>query len=183
MMLSESEVDRLSRLFDLAHNETVAPTFDLSIEDREELTRIRDLLDLIDASWQSTDNEQERVRSLFLQKLSLKEPDHPWIRGCIVHTLGDLVRAASADAPPIPSASYEHLVVDPTPVDTLIDPTRRTRVVGQALRRAAIPQSLVGDLMLWLNRAIAGLVSMPGSAKPGLLFTRHQGSARVRKQK
>ena len=180
MMSSESEANRFSRLFDLAHDETAATTIDLSLGEREELTRIRDLLGLIDASWQVTDVEQERVRSLFLQKLAAREPDHPWVRSSTVRTLGELVRASHEDAPPLPSASYEHLALDPTPVEALVDPTRRTLVVGQAVRRAAVPQTLIGELMLWLNRSIAGLVPRPGPAQAGLLFTRRQGSRRGR---
>ena len=182
MLSSESEADRLSQLFDLAHDETIAAGVDLSTGEREELARIRELLDLIDASWQVTDVEQDRVRSLFLQKLAERQPDHPWVRSSTVSTLGELVRASYEDAPSLPSASYELLAVDPTPIEALVDPTRRTIIVGQAVRRAAVPQTLIGELMLWLNRSIAGLVPRPGHVQPGLLFTRRQGSRSARKR-
>lgn len=182
MIPIHEDPDRVSYLFDVAHREAGAEIMELSAEERAELSQIRALLDVIDASWQAPTLERDRVRTLFLQKLAAKTPDHPWVRGNIVRTLGDLIQASTDDVPTLPSASYAELEKDATPVEALLDPVQRTVAVGQALRRAAVPQTIVGEFVLWLNRVLAELVPQSGAMSSGLIFTRRQGGRRAREQ-
>lgn len=184
MTSTNSGPDRISRLLDLAYEEQDAATSELTSSEREELAELRLLLDAIDAAWQATPPEQDRVRSLFLQQLATKNPTHPWVRDNTVHTLGDLLHLSAEELPELPDTSYEQLASDQTPVETLLDPTRRTTVIGQALRRAQVPQATIGEFVLWLNATIAALVPRPGLTGQGLLFTRQQrrrGNGRARR--
>lgn len=177
-MSSNTDMDRFSYLFELAHQEDDTIPSDLSTEDLIELARIQALLDVIDTAWQSPDLDRENVRNLFLRKLAAQDPNHPWVRGSIVQTLGELVQASKDDMPPLPTNSFASLVKDTTLVETLLDPAQRRRTVGQALLRAHVPIDRVGDFMLWLNRVIAELIPPSNSNTPGLVFTRRQGGRR-----
>jgi hypothetical protein len=181
--------ERTSRLFDLAR--AADPAADalaaLSAPERAELADIRGLLSLIDASWRAAPAERERVQVLFLQQLAADDPDHPWVRRATVPvgTLGELVRAGADEIPSLPPAAFTQLLNDETPVEALLDPTGRTAVVGAAVRRAAVPQSAVGDLLLWLNRSLGKLLPRSSSAvarSPGFLFAREQGRPSPRRE-
>lgn len=174
MTSTNADPDRISRLLDLAHEEQDAATSELTGSERDELTELRQILDAVDAAWRATPPEQDRVRSLFLQQLAEKNPMHPWVRDSTVRTLGDLLHRSDEELPELPEASYEQLASDPTPVETLLDPTRRTTALGQAIRRAQVPQTMVGEFFLWLNAALATLVPRPGARGQGFLFTRQQ---------
>jgi hypothetical protein len=186
----DTATERTSRLLDLAR--TADPTADalaaLSAVERAELADIRGLLDLIDASWHSAPAERERVQALFLQQLAADDPDHPWVRRATVpvRTLGELVRAGGDEMPPLPADAYNQLVADETPVDALLDPAGRTAVVGEAVRRAAVPPSAIGELLLWLNRSLGKLLPRGSSASSGpaagFLFAREQGRPARRRE-
>ncbi len=174
MTSANFDSDRFSYLLELAYEEVDPTTLGLSSAEKEELTRMRALLDLIDSSWAVSRFESDRVRGLFLQELARKDPTHPWVRRSAVHTLGELVQAGADDIPSLPEATYERLAADPTPVASLLDPQKRTAIVGRALLQASVPQSLLGELLLWLNRTIAELVPRPEPDTQSLLFTRRQ---------
>lgn len=177
-MSTNTEMEHFSYLFDLAHQEADILSSNISNDDQIELARIRALLDAIDTAWQSPELDRANVRNLFLRKLAAQNPNHPWIRGSIVRTLGDLVQVSKDDVPALPEASYESLVKDTTLVETLLDPTQRTRAVGKALSHARVPLDLVGEFILWLNGMIAELVPPSNSNTEGLVFTRRQGGRR-----
>ena len=178
MTVFYSNADRLSYLFDLVQREAEDDITTLSASEQQEIDAIRALLDAIDAAWQAPELDRARVHALFIRKLAAEYPDHPWIQGSIVRTLGDLVQVISNDPPALPSQSIAELARDATPVESLLDPALRTRLVGQALKRAAVPAPAIGSFMLWLNRALADLVKPAQSSQQGLIFTRRQGKYR-----
>lgn len=143
-------------------------------EERMEVERLRALFAAIDDSWQAPVDERQRVHSLFLQKLEAKHPGHPWVRTGSVRTLGELLRFDRDVAPALPSETLAKLENDPTSVETLLDPARRTAAVGLVLQQVALPKSLIREFMHWLNQALAQLSPSPGSGTQGLLFTRTQ---------
>lgn len=174
MTSTNSDPNRISRLLNLAHEEQDAATSELTTSERDELAELRQLLDAIDDAWQATPPEQDRVRSLFLQQLAEENPMHPWVRENTVRTLGDLLHRSDEELPELAATSYEQLASDPTPVETLLDPTRRTAAIGQAIHRAQVPQAITGEFLLWLNATLAALVPRIGPSGQGLLFTRQQ---------
>lgn len=147
---------------------------EFSEEERMELERLRALFAAIDDAWQAPVAERQRVHTLFLQKLEAKHPGHPWLRTGTVRTLGELLRVDRDAAPALPSETLAKLESDPTPVETLLDPARRTAAVGRVLQQVALPKSLIREFMHWLNQALAQLSPSPGSGTEGLLFTRTQ---------
>lgn len=169
---SHDRDERLSRLLDLAYEDASGAI--VPAEDSEELHELVVLLQQIDAAWTPDVEVNTRVRALFLQRLAAKDPAHPWVRASTVHTLGELIAGGGEDIPAIPAASYTRLVTDTTPVESLLDRQQRTKVVGQALRNAAVPPALIGDFLLWFNRLVITLIPQPGPETRGFLFTRRQ---------
>lgn len=174
--MTEPTIDpnRYTDLFDLARRGHEAELSDVSAAERREVAQLRALLDLIDASWQAMETQQERVRRLFLAKLAANQPERRWFRAGVVQTLGDLVEMGGEDLPALPAPAINSLRADATPLATLLDPTQRTAAIGQAIHMAAVPLPLVGEFLLWLNRVVAELVPQPGATARGLLFTRRQ---------
>ncbi len=144
----------------------------LSEEERMEVERLRALFAAIDDAWQAPAVQRQRVHALFLQKLEAKYPGHSWVRTSTVRTLGELLRFDRDAAPALPAETLAKLESDPTPVETLLDPARRTAVVGHVVQQVALPNGLIREFMRWLNQALAQL--SPGSGTQGLLFTRTQ---------
>jgi len=167
--------DRFSRLLEMAlsPDETGIPE-GLSEEGRVEVERLRTLFAAIDDAWQAPEPQRQRVHELFLQKLETKHPGHPWVRTSTVRTLGELLRFDRDAAPALPAETLAKLESDPTPVETLLDPARRTAVVGLVVQQVALPKSLIREFLRWLNQALAQLLPSPGSGTQGLLFTRTQ---------
>lgn len=64
-------------IFDLAMTLTDAEVAALPDEVRREVLYTRELLDVLDQSWQAPQSTIDRVDRLFLDKLP---PDHPWRR-------------------------------------------------------------------------------------------------------
>ncbi len=178
MMSVNENLNRFSDLFDLASQDSIPLPAGLTEAEKVEIEYIRAVLNTIDAAWQISETKRQRVRSLFLQKIAVQNPNHPWVRDNMVHTLGQLVERSSEDAPNLPTASRQQLMSDSTPIELLIDPKKRTKVAGQAARRAEIPLTLIGEFMLWLNGVLADLISPPTSQTKGLIFTRRQGRQR-----
>lgn len=173
--------ERAAQLLDLAYEGSDVETPGLNAAERDELVELRSLLDIIDASWQSTAAERGRVRDLFLQQLAETHPLHPWVSSSTVQTLGELVRIGDEAIPNLSEASYNELVADTTPVEVLLDPARRTTAVGQALRRAQVPPSAIGSFLLWLNATIVDLIPRPGTER-GLMYTRRPGRRHGRRR-
>ena len=171
-------LNRSSYLFDLASHDSLSLPADLTEAEEMEVQRIRTVLNTIDAAWQTSNHKRQRVRSLFLQKLAAQNPNHPWVRDNMVYTLGQLVGISSQDVPDLPSASRQQLMNDLTPIESLIDPKKRTKVVGIAIKRAEVPFALIGELMLWLNKKLTELISPANSTTKGLIFTRRQERSR-----
>jgi hypothetical protein len=169
------DANRLSYLFELVQGETQTDITTLSMADQEEIESIRALLDAIDAAWQAPELARARIHALFIRKLTAEYPDHPWVQGSLVRTLGELIQVISSDPPALSPQSIAELARDRTPVESLLDPAQRTRLVGQALKRAAVPTPAIGSFMIWLNRALADLVKPAQSSQQGLIFTRRQG--------
>jgi hypothetical protein len=178
MTLFYPDADRLSYLFDLVQGETDEDITTLSAAEQQEIESLRALLDAIDAAWQAPELDRARVHALFIRKLAAEYPDHPWVRGSVVRTLGELVQVSTNDPPALPPQSIAELARDATPVESLLDPALRTRLVGQALKRAAVPAPAISSFMLWLNRMLADLVKPAQSSQQGLIFTRRQGKHR-----
>jgi hypothetical protein len=170
--------NRLSHLFDLAQRATETDLTALSSADQHEVVSLRHLLELIDAAWQAPEAAVDRVDALFLRKLAAEDPQHPWIQGSVVHTLGELIRVSGAALESLPEPVYAQLAQDPTPVEQLLDPETRSRAAGLAAQRAAMPRALISDFVLWLNRLVANLVRPTEPAQRGLVFTRRQGHRR-----
>jgi hypothetical protein len=179
--LDPFDTNRLSHLFDVAADQSDEPLSALMADERAAVEEIRTLLDIIDASWQITDTEHDRIDRLFYQKLAAKQPDHPWVRGSVVRTLGELMLAIGEDRPPVPPASYAQLASDPTPIQALLDVQQRTKAVGMALRRAGVPTTTIGEFMLWLSRTVQALIPAPGTTPHGMVYTRRQGGRGGRK--
>jgi len=171
--------DRFSQLLEMVLSSagTQIPE-GLSEEERMEVEHLRALFTAIDDAWQAPEPQRQRVHALFLQKLETKHPGHPWVRTSTVRTLGELLRFDRDAAPALPAETLAKLESDPTPVETLLDPARRTAVVGRVMQQAALPTGLIGDFMRWLNQALAQLSPSPGSGTQGLLFTRTQNKQR-----
>ncbi len=171
--------DRFSQLLEmvLSPGGTEIPE-GLSKEERMEVERLRALFVAIDDAWQASEPQRQRVHELFLQKLETKHPGHPWVRTSTVRTLGELLRFDRDAAPALPAETLAKLESDPTPVETLLDPARRTAVVGRVVQQAALPNGLIREFMRWLNQALAQLSPSPGSGTQGLLFTRTQNKQR-----
>jgi hypothetical protein len=167
--------DRLSFLFDLACGASDAPQGELPEEEQQELERMRVLLDSIDAAWHVSQARLDHIHTLFLRKLATEFPDHPWVRMSTVHTLGQLLHLSHDDAPALPPDTFEQLLTDATPVETLLDPSERKPAIREAVRRAHVPQSTIGELLLWINRAVVQLVPQPNAGAKHLLFMRRQG--------
>jgi hypothetical protein len=174
----EMNEDRFSHLFDLASGNLEEPETTLSDSERQEVRRIRALLDAIDIAWETTPSELDEIRARFLEKLAVREPDHPWVSQSTVRTLGDLVRASAEDLPSLPTEVYAGLLRDATPLEDLMNPVQRTRMVGQAVRSAQMPQELVREFMLWVNRTMTALFPLRGASQPRYVFTRKQGGKR-----
>ena len=177
-MMAEISEDRFSYLFDIASGTALEASIDLNPEEREEIIQIRALLDVIDNSWKATPSELDQIRARFLEKLSVRDPDHPWVTESTVRTLGELIRASGDDVPTLPSEVYEHLLNDATPVEDFIDPSRRTGIIGRAIRSAHVPSTGTGDFMLWINRSMTALFALPSSSQTKYVFTRKQGGKR-----
>ncbi len=167
--------DRFSQLLEMVLS-TGGPEIPegLSEEERMEVEHLRALFAAIDDAWQAPEVERLRVHALFLQKLERKYPGHPWVRTSTVRTLGELLRFDRDAAPALPAETLAKLESDPTPVETLLDPARRTAVVGRVVQQVALPNSLIREFMRWLNQALAQLSPSSGSGTQGLLFTRTQ---------
>ena len=60
------------------------------------------------------------------------------------------------------------------PLETLLDPAKRTAIVGRAVQQAALPIGLIREFMRWLNHALAQLSPSSGAGTQGFLFTRTQ---------
>lgn len=178
MTWPQADADRLSHLFDLAQRATEADLAALSSTDQQEVVSLRHLLELIDAAWQAPETAIDRVDALFLRKLAAEDPQHPWVQGSVVHTLGELIRASGVVLESLPEPVYAQLTQDPTPVEQLLEPETRSRAAGLAAQRAAIPRALISDFVLWLNRLVANLVRPTGPAQQGLVFPRRQGHRR-----
>ena len=177
-MMAEISEDRFSCLFDIASGTAPEASIDLTPEEREEVIQIRALLDVIDNSWKAAPSELDQIRARFLEKLSVRDPDHPWVTESTVRTLGELIRASGDDVPSLPSDVYRSLLEDSTLVEEFIDPSRRTSIVGRAIRSAHIPQAAIADFMLWINRSVTALFALPGASQPKYVFTRKQGGKR-----
>lgn len=171
----QADADRLSHLFDLAQQLTEMDLAALPDTDQQEVVVLRHLLDAIDAAWHASDASVERVNTLFLRKLAAKDPEHPWVQGSVVHTLGELIQVSSDKPSSLPDTIYAQLAQDTTPVEAFLDPAMRTRAAGQAAQRAGIPRTLISDFIIWINRLVATLVQPTGSAQKGLIFPRRQG--------
>jgi hypothetical protein len=172
------DANRLSYLFDLVQREAEDDISTLSETEQHEVQTIRALLDAIDAAWQAPELDRARVHALFIRKLAAEYPDHPWVQGSLVRTLGELVQVISNDLPALSPQNIAELTRDVTPIESLLDPALRTRLVGQALKRAAVPSPAISSFMLWLNRALADLVKPAQPSQQGLIFTRRQGKHR-----
>jgi len=177
-MTQEINEDRFSFLFDLASGNIRDANPGLTSQEAEELRQIQALLEVIDKSWKAAPSELDQVRARFLEKLSIGEPNHPWVTDSTVRTLGELVRITGDDAPPFPDEVYESLVRDATPVVDLLDLSRRTSIIGQVALSARVPQDFIGEFMLWVNRNMSALFPLPGSTQPRYVFTRKQGGNR-----
>ena len=177
-MMAEITEDRFSYLFDIANGTLLDPVAELTLEEREEVTQIRALLDVIDNSWKAAPSELDQIRARFLEKLSVKAPNHPWVTESTVQTLGELVRLSGDDVPTLPIEVYENLLNDVTPVQDLIDPASRTGIIGRAIRSAHIPPTAITDFLLWVNRSVTALFALPGNSQPKYVFTRKQGGKR-----
>lgn len=171
----QADADRLSHLFDLAQRATEADLTALSHTDQQEVASLRHLLELIDTAWQAPEAAVDRVDALFLRKLAAEDPQHPWIQGSVVHTLGELIRASGTAPESLPEPVYAQLAQDPTPLEQLLEPETRSRAAGLAAQRAAMPRALISDFVPWLNRLVANLVQPAGPAQQGLIFPRRQG--------
>jgi hypothetical protein len=175
MTWPEADADRLSHLFDLAQHASEADLATLSSADQQEVASLRHLLELIDAAWQAPEAAVDRVDALFLRKLAAEDPQHPWVQGSVVYTLGELIRASGAALESLPESVYTQLAQDSTPIEQLLEPETRSLAAGLAAQRAAIPRALISDFVLWLNRLVANLVRPAGPAQQGLVFPRRQG--------
>ncbi len=177
--------ERFDQIFQLAMNSDLpasdAAISELSDEEREELDAVRDVLTMIDTSWHASNEDVDKVYSLFLQKLAAEEPNHPWIVNKLVHTLGELVRVGQDELPALPEASRSEILRDDTPLETLLDPQRRTAAFGLSLRRAQVPPQFIGDFQMWLNRAMSALYPTPKNIQQGLIYTRKQRPRRAGK--
>jgi hypothetical protein len=180
--MTTPDLDRFNYLFELALKDELESGSEeiagLSSEDKSEFEQIKYVFYLIDANWLITADQQDKVRTLFLQELAADNPNHPWVQEKVVHTLGDLVRVCADEALPLRGTSYESISKDETPIEALLDSQRRKLAVTQALRKAKVPVSLMGDVLMWLNRALGALSPAPKTIPQGLLFTRRQGSGR-----
>ena len=97
-MMAEITEDRFSYLFDIANGAIVNTAAELTQEEREEVNEIRALLEVIDNSWKAAPSELDQIRARFLEKLSVRDPDHPWVTESTVQTLGELFRVSGNDA-------------------------------------------------------------------------------------
>jgi hypothetical protein len=174
----QADADRLSHLFDLAQRATETDLAALSSADQQEVVVLRHLLELIDAAWQAPEAAVDRVDALFLRKLAAEDPQHPWVQGSIVHTLGELIRVSGRVLESLPEPVYVQLIQDPTPVEQFLEPETRSRAAGLAAQRAALPRALISDFILWLNQLVANLVQPTGPTHQGLVFTRRQSYRR-----
>lgn len=179
------DAERFDYIFQLAMDsqltESDASISGLSNQEREEFEAVRDVLTMIDTSWHTTNEEIDKVYSLFLQKLAAEEPNHPWVVNKLVHTLGELVRVNQDELPTLPEASRSEILRDDTPLETLLDPRRRTAAFGLSLRRAQVPAQFIGDFQMWLNRAMSALAPPPKNIQHGLIYTRKQRPRRASK--
>ncbi len=165
--------ERFSLLYDLATSDTDTLDIDLSPDEHVVFLRIQRLTDLIDEAWQIPEDQTARMQRALLEQIAIQFPDHPWLRGNLVQTLGDLVQEAGDDLPALPPASYEKLAADATPVEALTDPRKRVPILGQAIDRAALPESFIPAFVFWVNRTFRDLVQPTNS--PGLVHARRQG--------
>ena len=185
MVTFNVDPERFDFIFQLAMNGDVTPpdtaSAQLSAQEREELEAVREVLAMIDTSWHATNEEIDKVYSLFLQKLAAEDPNHPWIVDKVVHTLGELVRVNQEELPPLPEPSRSEMLRDDTPIEALLDPQRRTAAFGLSLRRAQVPTKLIGDFQMWLNRTMSALSPSPKNIPQGLIYTRKQRPRRAGK--
>jgi hypothetical protein len=180
-MTSSNKFDdnRFSLLLDMVLSSTETEiSEDLSEAERREVEHLSMLFTAIDDAWQAPEIEQQRVHMLFLQKLATKHPGHPWVRPSTVHTLGELLHFDRDRVPALPAEILAKLESDPTPVEALLDPAKRTAIVGRAVQQAALPIGLIREFMHWLNHALAQLSPSSGSGTQGFLFTRTQNKQR-----
>ena len=175
MTWPEADANRLSHLFDVAQRATETDLAMLSPDDQQEVESLRRLLELIDASWEAPDAVINRVHTLFLRKLAAEDPQHPWVQGSVVHTLGELIQASDDPPSSLPEPVYAQLVQDSTPVEELLNPETRSRAAGLAAQRAAMPRSLISDFVPWINRLVANLIPPATPVQQGLIFPRRQG--------
>lgn len=177
-MRTEIDENRFSLLFDLASGKIAETSPTLTPEEEAEVNQLRALLDAIDNSWKAAPSELDKVRAQFLEKLAAREPSHPWVTESTVNTLGELVQISGDDVPDLPTEVYQQLIHDSTSIDDLLDSSRRTSMIGQAVKNAHIPQNSIGEFMLWVNRTMTALFPLPGAAQPRYVFTRKQGKRR-----
>lgn len=151
----------------------------LSEAERMEVERLTMLFAAIDNAWQAPETQRQRVHNLFLQKLEAKYPGHPWARTSTVRTLGELLQSNRDEVPALPAETLAKLENDPTPVEILLDPAKRTAVVSRAVQQAALPTTLIKEFMRWLNRSLAQLSREPGSGAQEFVFTRTQNKPKL----
>ena len=181
MTSAEGSWDRFSRLLDIASGITSTSLDNLTRDERVEVDRLLALLNVIDAAWTTSLAAQDAVRAAFLQKLAATRPDHPWIEAQTIQTVGDLAHAAADSAPAFPPGALATLQEDPTPIEDIIDLEKRSVVIGRAVARSAVPTSMVGQLVHWLNGALAELVrTRTHDGTSSLVFTRRQSTRRRR---
>lgn len=180
-MTSPNEFDdnRFAQLLDMVLSSTgMEIPSDISETERIELEHLNALFIAIDNAWQEPETDRQRIHTLFLQKLETKYPEHPWVQKDTICTLGDLVRSDRIGIPALPAKTLATLESDATPVKTLLDPAKRTAVIGSAIRQAALPQGRLSAFMRWLNQALAQLSSSPELGTQGFQFTRTQNKPR-----
>lgn len=171
--------DRFSYLFDLALGELGATPPDLSETELTELLYLRQLFDVIDASWQVPEEQATRMHAMLLEQLTDTYPDHPWLKENAIHTLGDLVQAGRENMPILPAEVYQRLAADETPVEDLQDLKQRKRVLAQATSGTRLSDALQRDLVFWVNRTYNSFFSE--SVTPRVLYARRQGRSRKAK--
>jgi hypothetical protein len=172
----KSDEGRLSELFEIAcqMRNGIKTNMNLLPDENTELTTILHLLDAIDDSWENVPTEIDNVQALFLQKLAVQEPDHPWVLNSTVQTLGELYRISLNELPVLPDDSSQRLAKDPTLVRDLFDTSMRSKLLGLALRSAAVPQKKMGEMVLGINRMLSALAPLSKGSQQNFVFTRRQ---------
>lgn len=173
-MKKEFDPERYSYLFDVARDGVGQTDAEISEEERAEVESILALFRFIDTTWQALPSDLDNIRASFLEKLSAQEPNHPWIVQSSVQTVGDLVQASGDEIPAVPRDIFAKLLRDSTPVDGLLDVTRWAQTIGKVVRAVQMPQTAIGEFLLWANQATTALFPLKGTTQTRYVFTRRQ---------